>query len=259
MPGPEGPSRGTILVVDDDPAVCDLVARMLAKEGFRVVAANNGPDGLSLARSLHPSLITLDVIMPSMDGWAVLSALKADPATADIPVTMLTIADDQNLGFALGAAEFLTKPIDWSRMEAILERHLRNSREAHVLVVEDDPGTSELMVRNLRRAGWSTRTAADGRLGLESVAAARPGLILLDLMMPRMDGFEFVAELRRNPEWSGIPVIVVTAKLLTDEDHDRLKGGVARVLEKATTSREQLLAEVRRLLPSNKPPAPTST
>jgi signal transduction histidine kinase/CheY-like chemotaxis protein len=249
IPLPEGESRGTILVIDDDPSVCELVARMLTKDGFHVAIANSGKEGLELARALRPALITLDVIMPSMDGWAVLSALKADPVTADIPVTMMTIADDQNLGFALGASEFLTKPIDWARMEAILARHLGASKGAHVLVVEDDVGTRELMVRNLERAGWRVETAADGHLGLERVAAKVPGMILLDLMMPRMDGFEFLAELRRQPQYRHIPVIVITAKSLTTDDHQRLQGGVARIFEKATTSKEQLLAEMRNLLP----------
>ena len=237
-----------MLVIDDDPAVRDLMSRSLGKDGFRVEVAADGKTGLEMAQRLKPTVITLDVMMPSMDGWVVLSALKADPATADIPVVMLTIEDDKNMGFALGAADYFTKPIDWQRLGAVLRKYRKPASNQTVLIVEDDERTREMLRRTLQKEGWKVAEAVNGRAGLERVAAEVPAMILLDLMMPEMDGFGFMQELRKRAECSGVPVIVITAKDLTDEDRRRLSGDVARILGKESTSREQLVAEVRQLL-----------
>jgi CheY-like chemotaxis protein len=243
---PEGTS--TVLVIDDDPTVHDLLQRFLGKEGFRMVAAGNGEEGLRLARALRPAVITLDVMMPSMDGWAVLTALKADPDLADIPVIMLTIVDEKNLGYTLGAAEYLTKPIDRERLASVLQKYRCTLPPCPVLVVEDDAATRDLLRRMLEREGWAVSEAENGRVGLARVAECRPELILLDLMMPEMDGFAFVMEIRKTEAWRSIPVVVVTAKDLTDEDRLRLHGYVEKILQKGAYSREALLAEVRDLV-----------
>ena len=174
-----------------------------------------------------------------------LGALKADPATADIPVVMLTIVDDRNLGYALGAADYLTKPIDRERLMAVLGRY---RRDRTVLLVEDDAALRDLLGRMLEREGYAVREAADGQAALERVAEEAPGLILLDLMMPGMDGFEFMAALRREARWREIPVIVLTARDLSAADHERLNGSVTRILQKGAYRREALLAEVRALV-----------
>jgi len=237
-----------VLVIDDDPSMRELMQRSLAKDGYRVEVAANGRAGLEMARRLKPAIITLDVMMPSMDGWAVLTALKADPATADIPVVMLTIVDDKNMGFALGAADYFTKPIDWQRLGAVLQKYRKPADSQTVLIVEDDERTREMLRRTLQKEGWQIREAANGRLGLEQLGHGAPGLILLDLMMPEMDGFTFMKELRQRRDCAQVPVIVITAKDLTDDDRRRLSGEVARILGKDSTSREQLVAEVRQLL-----------
>jgi len=243
----EGAPAGasTVLVIDDEPAVRDLMQRFLGREGFRVVAAPSGEEGLRLAKELLPDAITLDVMMPGLDGWAVLSALKADPDLADIPVVMLTIVDDRNLGYALGAADYLTKPLDRERLVAVLNRY---QRDLPVLVVDDDEGLRELIRRILEREGYRVVEAENGRAALARIREAPPGVILLDLMMPEMDGFEFVAEFRTQEAWRGIPIIVITAKDLTPEDHQRLTGYVERILQKGVESREALLHEVRELV-----------
>jgi CheY-like chemotaxis protein len=232
-------------VVDDEAAVRDLMQRFLGKEGFRVVTAAAGEEGLRLARTLRPDVITLDVLMPGLDGWAVLSVLKADPETADIPVVMLTMVDDRNLGYALGAADYLTKPLDRDRLVAVLARH---RRELSVLVVDDDADLRELLRRLLQREGYRVVEAENGRAALDRIREARPGLILLDLMMPEMDGFEFVRRFRKHDAWRGIPIVVITAKDLTDEDHRRLNGYVERILQKGVYSRDALLGELRELV-----------
>jgi len=245
VPPAAGAGAGTVLVIDDEAAVRDLMQRFLAKEGFRVATARNGEEGLRLARELRPDAITLDVMMPGLDGWAVLSALKADASLADIPVVMLTIVDDRNLGYALGAADYLTKPIERERLVAVLAKYRRG---LSVLVVDDDVDLRQLIRRLLEREGYAVAEADNGRTALARVREAPPGLILLDLMMPELDGFAFVDEFRREPEWRGIPIIVVTAKDLTAEDRQRLNGFVERILEKGAYTRDSLLREVRDLV-----------
>jgi GAF domain-containing protein/CheY-like chemotaxis protein len=240
---PSGAS--TVLVIDDDAAVRDLMARFLGKEGFRVVAAAGGEEGLQVARELTPDVITLDVLMPGMDGWSVLAALKADAGLADIPVVMLTMLDDRNLGYALGAADYLTKPIDRERLVAVLGRY---RRDLPVLVVDDDADFRDLARRTLEREGYTVVEAENGRAALDRLQDAMPGVILLDLMMPEMDGFDFVAAVRENAAWRALPIVVITAKDLTPDDHERLNGYVARVLQKGALSRDTLLGEVRDLV-----------
>jgi CheY-like chemotaxis protein/anti-sigma regulatory factor (Ser/Thr protein kinase) len=236
---------GTVLVIDDEPAVRDLMQRFLAREGFRVVTASGGEEGLGRARQIRPDAITLDVMMPGMDGWAVLSALKADPDVADIPVVMLTIVDDRNLGYALGAADYLTKPIDRERLLAVLRKY---RRDLPVLVVDDDLVLRQLLRRLLEPEGYAVVEAENGRVALERLREVSPSVVLLDLMMPEMDGFEFVAEFRRHEAWRAVPVVVITARDLSREDHERLNGYVQKILQKGAHGRDELLAEVRELV-----------
>jgi signal transduction histidine kinase/CheY-like chemotaxis protein len=237
-----------VLVIDDEETVRDLMRRFLAREGFEVVTARDGAEGLALARELSPMLITLDVLMPDLDGWSVLESLKADPELADIPVVMLTILDEKNKGYALGATDFLTKPVDRDRLRAVLGHHRSQKSERRALIVEDDADTRAWLARMLREDGWTVAEAANGREGLARLADAMPDIVLLDLIMPEMDGFEFLDELRRHEAWRRLPVVVVTAAELSAEDHERLNGSVLKVLHKAGTSREALLADLHELV-----------
>jgi PAS domain S-box-containing protein len=241
-------SASTVLVIDDDPAVRELVHRFLSSEGFRVETAADGEEGLRRARQLRPDVITLDVLMPRKDGWAVVQDLKADPQLSDIPVIMMTFVDDKNLGYALGASEYLTKPIDRNRLNAVLQKYRPGRPDCPVLVIEDDEMTRHMVRDMLKKQGWAVAEAENGRVALGHVAEQRPELILLDLTMPEMDGFEFLAELRETEAWRSIPVIVITAKDITLEDRLRLNGYVEKILQKGVYTREQLLAEVRNLV-----------
>jgi hypothetical protein len=234
-----------VLVIDDDPNVLDLMKRMIARAGFRVATASNGEEGLRLARELKPAAITLDVLMPDVDGWTVLTALKADPSLCDIPVVVMTMLDNADMGYALGASEFITKPIDREQLVAILERYRGASQSESVLVVEDDAPTRELLVRVLEKRGWRVAEARNGREALDAVARLEPRLVLLDLMMPEMDGFEFLESIRRTEMGRSIPVIVLTAKTLTEEDRRRLNGSVERVIQKGACSLEDLMKEIQ--------------
>lgn len=238
-----------VLVVDDDATVRDLMRRFLGREGFDVVTAGSGAEALAAARAQRPSVITLDVLMPDMDGWSVLQELKSDPQLAGIPVIMVTIVDEKQKGIALGASDYLNKPIDRARLAAILARY-RSAAAAtrRVLVVEDDAATRMMMRRLLVGEGWKVAEAGDGREALARMGRERPDLVLLDLMMPEMDGFEFIAACRKVPEFTGIPVIIVTAADLTDHDHRRLNGGVEHILQKAAFEQHELLAQIRQLV-----------
>jgi signal transduction histidine kinase/CheY-like chemotaxis protein len=242
-------TAGLVLVIDDDPTVGDLIKRFLGKEGFQVVTASGGEEGLRMAAEMQPDVITLDAIMPGVDGWAVLSRLKSDPGLASIPVVMLTMLDNKNLGFSLGASEFLTKPIERDVLVATLKRFVSETT-GPVLLVEDDELMRDLTRRSLESLGVPVVEASDGRLALEAMAKTKPGLILLDLLMPEMDGFEFLAELRRHDEWRSVPVVVVTAKDIETADRIRLNGRVEAILQKGAFTREQLLAELRDLVKS---------
>jgi len=237
-----------VLTIDDESTSRDLLRRMLSKEGFRVVTASSGEEGLGLAKKLRPDAITLDVMMPGMDGWTTLARLKADRALADIPVIMVTISDRREMGFALGAADFMTKPIDLDRLVALLRRYPCEHPPCPILVVEDDPATRERFRRTLEKEGWRVIEAATGRDALHRVAEDRPELIILDLMLPEMDGFEVAEELRRNPSWHSIPIVVVTAKDLTEQDRQRLNGYVQRVLQKGAHTRDELVTEIREVV-----------
>ncbi len=242
------PSANCVLVIDDDPAQRDLLQRYLGKEGFCVRTAGGGEEGLRLAGQLQPVAITLDVMMPDMDGWTVLSALKADPALRDIPVIMLTMVDDPERGFTLGAADYATKPVDRQHLSQILKKYTCPNPPCPVLLVEDDHATRTITRKILEKEGWKVSEAENGLVALECMERERPSLILLDLMMPEMDGLEFADRLRLHPEWRSIPIVVVTAKDLSAEDRRRLSGCVETILQKAGASREALLHQVRDLL-----------
>jgi adenylate cyclase len=246
---PTSGENGVALVIDDDATVRDMLTKFLVQEGFDPITAKDGEEGIRIAYDRKPAVITLDVMMPGLDGWSVLQRLKSDPAVAAIPVVMLTILDDQNKGYALGAAEYLTKPIDRQRLHEVLAKYARADQRGHVLVVEDDKSTQEMLRRILVSDGWRVSVARNGRTALSLVDRDAIDVILLDLIMPEMDGFEFIEELPRRMEPHPLPpIVVITAADLTEEDRGRLNGAVERVLSKGTFERHALLAQLRSVL-----------
>ena len=238
--------RATVLVVDDDPTVLSLLAKTLEKESYRVISARNGIEALALAREHRPQAITLDVLMPQMDGWRTLKELKADVELRDIPVIMVTVLNERGMAIPLGAADFMTKPVDRQRLAAILRDYCADRSGASILVVEDDLPTLEALCRSLASMGYMAHAAVNGRSGLDWLANhPAPDLILLDLMMPEMDGFEFLRELRQRPAFADVPVIVVTAKELTAEDIRILSGQTERIIAKDQAYLTELAAAVR--------------
>lgn len=251
-------SSNSVLVIDDELEVRNLLKRFLEGLGFRVELAPDGQEGLRLAIDRQPVLITLDAMMPDVDGWTVLRELKSDRRTCDIPVVMITVLDDKYKGFALGASDYVTKPIDWQRLSRTLE-HFRNGDEAAViLVADDDPDIRALANRQLSAQGWRVVLAENGRHALDRLAAVRPSVILLDLLMPEMDGFELLEHLRANAAWAQIPVLVVTAKDLTEAERAELNGRVVQIVHKDAIHWEALRAEIGRLV-ANVPSAAAQT
>ena len=252
---PGAPAVGTVLVVDDDPISRDLIERALSRQGLHIEVADGGEQALRLAKKLRPDAITLDVIMPGMDGWTVLSALKADPELASIPVILLSFVGNKSLGFALGASDYLTKPVDGKRLAALLNKYRRdqdcvasNNLTGQILIVEDDVATRKILRRILEKQGWAVTEADSGRTALEKLEIARPHLILLDLMLPDMDGFELIGELRKSHSRDPIPIVAITGKDLTPAESQQLNGYVARVLQKGVYSCDTLLRDVRSIV-----------
>ncbi|MCE5237198.1 response regulator [bacterium] len=239
-----------VLAIDDDPSVLEWIQRALGRAGYQVLTARSGREGLELAREARPHAITLDVLMPEMDGWAVLTALQADSELADIPVVVMTVLEEQNMGYALGATEYLTKPVDRSRLLAVLDRYRHEVCGHPILIVDDEPGAREMLRRTVERGGWTTVEAENGHAALQRMADMEPGLVLLDLLMPVMDGFEFLEVVRTREKWQALPVVVVTAKELTDEDRERLSHQAQQVMQKGAYSSEELLRVIGRLIPT---------
>jgi len=240
--------RGKVLIIDDDPAMREAVSRMLAKEGFWPVAAAGGEEGLTAARTLKPDIITLDVAMPGMDGWEVLTVLKSDPELQTIPVVLITMMDGREKGYALGATDFLAKPVAREDLLKLLGKYVQDKPALPVLVVEDNKDSREGLARILEGDGWSVNTAGDGLEAMAFLEGHQPGVMILDLMMPHMDGFKLVAEMQAHPGWSAIPIIILTAKELTANDLERLQAPqVQRVMKKGAFSKDSLMTTVREL------------
>jgi CheY-like chemotaxis protein/anti-sigma regulatory factor (Ser/Thr protein kinase) len=243
---------GTVLVIDDERTTHQLLERELGARGYRVVHASGGIEGLRLAREIRPDAITLDVIMPEMDGWTVLRELKADPELCNIPVILVTMLGDREMGYALGAADYLTKPIDVRTLAQLLDRHrsgmIDNGQKARVLVIDDDPATREMLRRALAREGWTVLEAINGYKGLSLLRRCQPAIVLLDLMMPGMDGFELLEAMRQEPTLRDIPVVVVTAKDLTREEVAWLNRRATKVIQKGAYSRVEIAGIVHGLI-----------
>ena len=237
----ESESSITVLVVDDDAASRDLLTTNLRREGYQTVQARGGDEALELALKLRPDAITLDVLMPKTDGWAVLSALKANPELRDIPVIMVTVAPDRGIGLSLGAAEVMTKPVDRAELTSLLRNLL--SRDGPILLVEDDTATRDTVRNTIERMGLTVAEVTNGRMALSWLAEnPTPALILLDLMMPEMDGFEFLDTFNSRVDWRHVPVVVITAKQLTNAERGMLS--VRTIIEKGDSIDRDIAAAV---------------
>jgi PAS domain S-box-containing protein len=245
----------TVLVVDDDPLIQQLVAGQLEPAGFKVVVAEDGIAALKRAREVKPQAILLDIHLPKLDGWSVLSQLKGEPALAGIPVILISVEEQRARGFSLGACEYLVKPVEPERLVEVVQRSLgqasgNTTQVGEVLVVDDDSATRELVSRNLRRAGFSTAEARSGEDALLKARVSPPALVVLDLMMPNLDGFEVLRRLRA--EKLQVPVVVLTGKTLSAEEEALLRDGFAGFVKKGGHALEDVIAQAKGLLLSQR-------
>ncbi|MEN6585537.1 MAG: response regulator [Sulfuricella sp.] len=249
------PARPTALVIEDNARAAELIRLQLEPEGFEIVLAANAQEGLELLARQPPTVIILDILLPDMDGWDLLAQIKrpGSPA-AHIPVLIVSIVADAQKGFSLGAGAVLQKPVSREEMLQALEDLglARKSRSIKVLVVDDDPKAVELLSAYLVEPGYSVVRAYGGKEAIGMAQRERPNLLVLDLMMPEVNGFDVVEALKNGPETAAIPIVVVTAKTLTAEDRATLNSNVAAVLEKASFSHGRFASEVRRALAINR-------
>jgi len=250
--------RPTVVVVEDDRRSFDLLRVYLEAAGARVVSAGDGEEGLDTVRRLNPAGVVLDILLPGIDGWEVLAQLKADPGTAAIPVIVVSMLDERGRGFALGATEYLVKPVGKEQLLAALYRAAAMPEQKHMVVaIDDDPLAIELVRASLEPEGWTVLGAATGQEGLALIRERKPSAVLLDLLMPGMDGFEVVEALRADPDTKSVPVVILTSKSMTPQDKERLHGrityvarktefdlsGLAGLLRWASTSRQSPVSE----------------
>jgi signal transduction histidine kinase/DNA-binding response OmpR family regulator len=241
----------TVLVIDDNHHDRKFLHRYLSNEGYNVVMAVNGKQGLQMAKEIVPDMITLDVMMPEMDGWETLVALKNDPFLANIPVVMSSIIEDRHLAQTLGAVDYLAKPVDKERLLKVVDKHIARSARGPILVIEDDPDTLEITCNLLVQAGWSVQAAENSMEAIEIIEKSPPMLILLDLMMPEMDGFEVIKKLRYHPQWQLIPIIVITSVELSTSEYAQLSKQVQNIFQKGKYELQDLLNEVNEVVSSS--------
>jgi signal transduction histidine kinase/DNA-binding response OmpR family regulator len=249
--GASGVGLGRILVIDDDQRTLELMSRLLVADGYFVDIATNGVDGLRLARELRPDAITLDALLPGMNGWSMLEKLRSDPELCDIPVVMVSVLDDAGRNFAICAADCLVKPVAGERLLAAIHR-VEHKGNGLALVVEDDQSTRELLLALLAREGWVARWADDGLRALEMFRRDRPDLVLLDLVLPGIDGFEFLATIRTEFPEDEPAIIVVAGRDVDTAELERLKASVERIIRKGAVPGEDVLGEIRRFIRKNR-------
>ena len=238
------PQKGKILIIDDDINFLDLIDRRLSKEGYLIFTANNGKSGLNKANKLVPDIIILDIVMPDMDGWTVYKKLKRTPLLAQIPVIIVTIGDYEKMAKDFGVVDFLAKPIKWKTLNVILSKYIIIGKSKHILVIDDDSATRIILRKMLVKDGWRVDEAENGKVALDRIKKEKPELILLDLLMPVMDGFKFLKVIKGKDSLIDIPIIVITSKDLTADDYSYLAANVDRVIQKGDYTRKEIINRI---------------
>jgi CheY-like chemotaxis protein len=247
-------TSNVVLAIDDDPNMLYLLQENLSEAGYQVVGLGRSEESLQKARDLRPLAIILDILMPHKDGWQVLHELKADTATRDIPIIVLSIVDQKDLGYRLGAFDYLLKPFDRGAILTALSRI--SPHRGRLLVADDDPHVVDLVRQLLEDQSYEIQSARDGEEALEEIARQRPDVVLLDLLMPRLGGFDVIEALRHDPRYQDIPVVVLTAKALSTEEKTSLQQHVLKIMQKRGLERDALLQEIRSALRVYQSPEP---
>lgn len=236
----------SVLVVDDDPSARELLSRNLEREGFAVTTASSGTEALAMIKGSKPLAVLLDVMMPGLDGWHVLRAIRENSETKDIPVIMQTVLDERNFAYALGASSYLKKPVHRNALAEALQALTINTAGHEVLIVDDDEAANERLMTMLHRDGWNCRMALNGVEAMKALAEHKPDLVLIDLIMPEMDGYAFIRETRKNPEYDDLPLVVMTAEDVRSDKVRKLSGETAGIVQKGSMPLADLVADLRR-------------
>jgi CheY-like chemotaxis protein len=245
-----GPDSGTkILCIDDDPDATEILRSYLVPDGYNVTVAFSGDEGIKIARTMKPALITLDIMMPQKDGWQVLRELKRDPSTKDIPVIIHSMIDNKPLAMSLGAIDVMPKPVDSRQLLQRVQLAVK-SDDQFVLVVDDNKDYTQAMKEMLELEGFRVHVANSGEEALEELKNAIPAVIFLDVVMPGMDGFQVVRRLQSNEAWRRIPVVILSGKELTDRERDMLQSSIKEVMNKEDFSKEAIASTIKRILTS---------
>jgi CheY-like chemotaxis protein/anti-sigma regulatory factor (Ser/Thr protein kinase) len=241
-----------VLVVEDDPAAAELLTRQLVGAGYRTEIARTGVEALAKAKELQPAAITLDIILPEVDGWEVITRLKSDPATSAIPVVVVSVVDNPELGLALGAIDYFVKPVEAKELIARLNRfdlkHSNGNGQVRVLIVDDEAANRQWLTKALEPAGFTVLPASGGREAIEMAKSLQPDLVLLDLMMPEVSGFDVVEALRADPSTRETPIMVLTATNLTEADRRHLNGRVSEILSRGSVASSDVVGLLRRVV-----------
>ncbi|HRC73310.1 MAG TPA: response regulator [Candidatus Competibacter sp.] len=236
----------SVLVVDDDPSARELLTRNLEREGFAVATASSGAEALAMIQASRPLAVLLDVMMPGLDGWHVLRAIRENPETKDIPVIMQTVLDERNFAYALGASSYLKKPVHRNALAEALQALTINTAGHEVLIVDDDEAANQRLMAMLHRDGWNCRMALNGVEAMKALAEHVPDLVLIDLIMPEMDGYAFIREVRKNPELDALPLVVMTAEDVRSDKVRKLSSETAGIVQKGSMPLADLVADLRR-------------
>lgn len=244
------PDRAQILCIDDDPDVLEILRKYLVPEGYSVVTAMSGDEGIQIATKLRPNLITLDIMMPQKDGWQVLRELKQNPATREIPVLIHSMIDNKPLAISLGARDVLPKPVEASQLLAVVKEVNRSKKEI-ILIVDDSEDFCDTLKKMLEDDGFRTRIAYNGREAFDVMKSELPALVLLDLLMPVMDGFQFLRKVQDHEKWKDVPIVILSAKELTQKEQQTLNEQITEYMHKRDFSHEALSKTVKRILRRN--------
>jgi signal transduction histidine kinase/DNA-binding response OmpR family regulator len=248
LPPIVAPRGERVLVIEDDAHAYDLIASALNSAGYQPIRARHGEEAIKLARESRPLAVTLDLVLPGIDGWEVLKRLRTDPATRDVPVVIISIVDNRDLGLALGADDYFVKPVDRARLlDRVRELTSARGTKPRVLMIDDDASVHAALGDELTRLGYAVESAFSGDDGVDAANQNAPDLIILDLMMPGMSGFDVASALKDNPATANIPILVLTSKDISEDDRRLLHTKVSTFVHKGVSAREQLVREIRRL------------
>ncbi|HAC44435.1 MAG TPA: hypothetical protein DCF65_00045 [Chloroflexi bacterium] len=245
-------SRPLVIVVEDDPVAAELLTRQIERAGFRTEIARTGAEAVTMAKEHKPAAITLDILLPDVDGWEVLTRLKQDKGTSDIPVVVVSVVDNPELGTALGALDYFVKPVDAkdlvNRLSTVNFKQRSGGRQTCVLVVDDEAANRDWLKHVLEPAGFKVTLATGGQEAIELARSRKPDVVMLDLLMPEVNGFEVVEALGGHEATRSIPIMVLTAKHLTNADFDQLNGHVSTILRRGSSGAADVLNQLQVVL-----------